>query len=177
VTVGFLYLILFLGGVTVALVTGLVRRALQPERFGCWVAPAHHHWKLEASPKLDFAVALTTCFGLVAFLVHGLAALDMSHEVGMGALGGLAGASALCLLMRRRSEHPGYPAEQAATATVVREIPAGGYGQVQVLVEGARVTLAARSEAAAPIAVGSEVEVVDRRESVVVVRPRAGERP
>lgn len=55
-------------------------------------------------------------------------------------------------------------------ATVVREIPPGGYGQVRLETGGAVTLFAAQSEDPEPIPAGSEVEVVDCQRSVVLVR-------
>ncbi len=67
------------------------------------------------------------------------------------------------------------PCEQIQTGAqevrVVREIPSKGYGQVEVVMEGAQLKLAARSEHSQPIPVGSVVTILDRSESVVVVEP------
>jgi membrane protein implicated in regulation of membrane protease activity len=170
VTLGFAFLILFLAGATVALVTGLVRRALRAESGpGRVSAAAHHHWQVEATPFTDLAVSFVTVFGLVAFLVHSFARLKPLAEVAIGAAAAVAGAFAVGAWMGRGQRC--YPFQCGETATVVRDIPARGYGQVEVLVDGHRVTLAARSEADTMIPAGAQVKLVDRSDSVVVVRP------
>jgi membrane-bound ClpP family serine protease len=58
---------------------------------------------------------------------------------------------------------------ESAEVRVVREIPASGYGQVEVLLEGAPLKLAARSQDQQPIPAGAVVRILDRSESVVVV--------
>lgn len=171
VTVGFVYLILFLGGFTVALVTGLFRRALQPSLTGATpTAPAHHHVQLAATPLSDLAAAFVTVFGLAAFLLHGFTSLAPTPEVAMAAGIGLVGAVALRAWMAHRGPGAG-DVDAVTTASVVRDIPPSGFGQIALLVEGHRVTMAARSEAAEVIPAGSAVEVIDQRESVVTVRP------
>ena len=53
---------------------------------------------------------------------------------------------------------------------VVREIPAKGYGQVELSVQGAQLKMAARTDQSQPIPVGALVKILDRTESVVVVK-------
>ena len=55
---------------------------------------------------------------------------------------------------------------------VIREIPAKGYGQVELSVDGAQLKMAARTDQSRPIPVGAIVQILDRSESVVVVEPR-----
>lgn len=172
-TVGFVFLILFLGGFTIALVTGLVRRALRSSRAGALhSAPAHHHWQHAATPVWDCTAAFVTLFGLASFLLHGLTSLALTQELALGAGIGLAGAVALRAWMATTGGHACGVAA-ATTASVVSDIPPSGFGQIELLVEGTRVTMAARSESAETIPAGSAVEVVDQRESVVTVRPLA----
>jgi membrane protein implicated in regulation of membrane protease activity len=168
VTLGFAYLILFLAGATVALVSGLLRRAFRPGPARA-VAVAHHHWLIEATPLTDLGVSLVTVFGLVAFLIHGFTRLAPPAEVAIGAAAAVAGAFGLPAWMRRSGVRR--PLEAGEPATVVRDIPARGFGQIEVVVDGSRVMLAARSEADSAIPAGAKVELVDRRDSVVVVRP------
>jgi hypothetical protein len=58
----------------------------------------------------------------------------------------------------------------------VREIPANGYGQVEVSIHGNQLKMAARTDQSQPIPVGALVQILDRTESVVVVQfqPRSG---
>jgi hypothetical protein len=63
--------------------------------------------------------------------------------------------------------------EDAALVRVVREIPANGYGQVELSIEGALLKLAARTDQSGPIPVGEIVEILDRTESVVVVKSQS----
>ncbi len=171
-TLGFIYLILFLGGFLLALVTGLVRRLLHPTAlFGDVVAPSHEHWRAHRAPLTDLLVSFVTVFGLVTLVVHGLATLGPLREVAIGVGAGLLGALALRAALGRgrgpdRGENDG-----PTHATVVREIPVLGFGQIEVPVSGRTVRLAARGESAAPIPVGATVRILDRRESVVVVAP------
>jgi hypothetical protein len=55
-------------------------------------------------------------------------------------------------------------------ATVVRDIPPGGYGQIRLERAEGSVVFAAQSVDAGTIPAGSEVEVVDCTRSVITVR-------
>lgn len=65
---------------------------------------------------------------------------------------------------------PCAPSVLEQRATVVREIPPGGYGQVRLQAGDSTMVLAAQSDEEEPIPAGSEVQVVDCQRSVVVVR-------
>ncbi len=80
-------------------------------------------------------------------------------------------ASLLCWLVGRWVFRlPCAPSVLQQKATVLRDIPPGGYGQVRLEGGGASTVLAAQSESDEPIPAGTEVEVVDCQRSVVVVR-------
>lgn len=68
--------------------------------------------------------------------------------------------------------HARPPRRQLATrqATVVRAIPAGGFGQVRLEQGEASVLLAARTAGGESLPVGSVVEIVDDSRSVLVVQ-------
>ena len=123
-------------------------------------------------PAADVLASFLTLFGLTAVVVHGLTSLPPGHELAIGGAAGLFGIFALRSWLHRVCD----PCEQLRSGTqevrVVREIPGNGYGQVEVTMEGAQLKLAARSEVADPIPVGTLVEILDRSESVVVVVPR-----
>jgi len=173
VTWGFLYLLIFLGGFTLALVTGLVRRILHPtELCDHVVNPSHEHWLSAHSPKTDFLVSFTMMFGLITFLIHGFTSFNPVHEIGIGAGLGTFFAVILRLWLHRACG----PVRKDGTegigdATVVREIPVQGYGQVEMEVGGSPMRMAARSEHSHPIPTGVHVQVLDCRESVLVVKP------
>ncbi|MCS7181916.1 MAG: hypothetical protein NZ869_02245 [Thermoanaerobaculum sp.] len=65
---------------------------------------------------------------------------------------------------------PCQPSVAQQRATVIREIPPGGYGQVRLEGNSTSTVLAAQGEGGEGIPAGSEVEVVDCQRSVVVVR-------
>jgi hypothetical protein len=176
VTWGFFYLVVLLGGFTLAIVTGLVRRLLHPTEL-CddeVVAPSHDHWYSQHTPFSDLAVSFTALFGLTTFVVHGVAALDPVHEVAIGAAAGLVGVVVIRAWMGRIRDPIHQVEEHPDNATVVREIPPNGFGQVEVIVHGSRLKLAAKSSTGAPISPGTVVEILDRQESVVVVAPSPG---
>jgi len=173
VTWTFCYLVIFLVGFTLALVGGLVRRLLHPcELADRVIVPSHEHWASLRTPRADLVVSFLTGFGASGLVVHGTAHLDTRHELAAAAGGGIVLAALVRWWMCREVKAPADPAAcLSATATVVREIPPRGFGQVEVEVHGCRVKLAARTEAGRPIGPGETVRVVDRQESVLVVAP------
>lgn len=169
-TWGFLYLVIFLLGFTLALVGGLARRILHPsELCDHVVVPSHEHWASLRTPKADAVVAFLTAFGLAAVLVHGLTSIDPVHEALIAGLVGVI----LAVVIRTwlcRGVAPADPSSYVeGSAMVVRSIPAEGFGQVSVDVCGCPVKLAARSASGRPIEAGTTVRVLDRSESVLVV--------
>ena len=171
-TWGFAYLLIFLCGFMMALVSGFARRLLHPsELCDHVVVPSHEHLRGLRFPAADILASFLTLFGLASLLVHGLTSLALQQEIAIGAGAGVVGIFLLRFWLRRICD-PCEPLKDGPQKVmVVREIPANGYGQVEVTVEGAHLKLAARSEADAPIPVGALVEILDRSESVVVVKP------
>jgi len=173
VTWGFAYLLIFLGGFTLALVTGFGRRLLHPTQL-CdhVVVPSHEHLWGMRFPAADVLASFLTLFGLTAIVVHGTTTLAPKNELAIGGAAGLIGIVALRSWLRRVCD----PCEKLRAGVqevrVVREIPGNGYGQVEVMMEGAQLKLAARSAVEEPIPVGTIVDILDRSESVVVVVPR-----
>jgi hypothetical protein len=175
VTLSFIYLLTFLGGSTLALVTGLVRRLLHPSALADHVtAPSHEHWLIHHTPISDLIISFATVFGLTTFVVHGVASMSPGREIAIGAGAGLIGVVILKILLGRIDDPIHIFEEKHEDPVVVREIPANGYGQIEVTVEGAPLKMAARSNAGRPIPAGTVVEILDRQESVVVVEPAAG---
>jgi hypothetical protein len=118
----------------------------------------------------DFLASFITLFGLACFLVHGFTSLGVAQEVAIGAGAGVVGIFALRFWLVRVCDPSELLDQDLRKVRVVREIPANGYGQVQVVVNGAHVKLAARTEEARAIPEGTLVEILDRRESVVIVK-------
>jgi hypothetical protein len=167
-------LLIFLGGFTLSLVTGFARRLLHPtELCDNVVVPAQEHLHGLRYPAADVLASFLTLFGVVSLVVHGVTALPETQVLAIGFGSGLIGVFALRWWLRRVC----YPSEQldgeAAQVRVVREIPANGYGQVELSVEGALLKMAARTDQSGPIPVGAVVEILDRTESVVVVRSQS----
>ena len=167
----FAYLLTFLGGVTVALVSGFARRLLHPTQL-CdnVVLPSHEHLHGIRFPAADILSSFLTLFGFTALVVHGVTSLALKNEIAIAAAAGIVGIVIFRTWLRRVCD----PCEQLAGETkqvrVVREIPSNGYGQVEVTIQGTPLKLAARSDQSGPIPIGTLVEILDRSESVVVVK-------
>jgi membrane protein implicated in regulation of membrane protease activity len=172
VTWGFAYLLIFLGGFTLALVTGFGRRLIHPSDL-CdhVVVPSHEHLSSMRFPAADILASFLTLFGLTALIVHGVTSLAPTQEIAISGVSGLFGIIVLRTWLRRVCDPCEHIQTGAQEVRVVREIPSKGYGQVEVVMEGAQLKLAARSEHSQPIPVGSVVTILDRSESVVVVEP------
>ena len=174
-TFSFIYLLIFLGGFTLALVTGLLRRLLDPAELAEHItAPSHEHWLSHHSPISDLAVSFATLFGFATFVVHGVASLDPLHEIGIGLAAGVSGLLVIKLCLGRIHDPIHTVEDHPDDATVVKEIPANGFGQVQISVAGSPLKLAARSGSGKAILPGTVVDILDRQESVVVVTPASG---
>jgi hypothetical protein len=166
VTWAFGYLVAFLVGLVLATVTGLLRDLPYLSR--------HHHLVVPHPDQQSAVLALLgrrLAVGLFLFGVVGLVAggrrlseprFTFPVALGAGVLGFV-----LSLAVLRR---PSGEAAHVERATVVREIPPGGYGQVRVERDGGSVVLAAQNVDRTVLVAGSEVEVVDCTHSVVTVR-------
>ena len=171
-TLSFLYFAVLLLGFTLALVTGLVRRLLHPtELCDGVVIPSHEHWFASYTPTTDKIISFATLFGAATFVAHGVATLDPLHELAIGVGAGVVGLVSLRVWVGRVCDPSRQLANHRTTGTVVREIPASGYGQVEIMVSGVPFKLAARSGNGQCIHSGTQVNVLDRQESVVVVIP------
>lgn len=171
-TWGFVYLLVFLGGLTLATVTGLARRILHPsELCGEVTAPSHEHWYSQHRLRSDFVISFATLFGLTTLLIHGTTTLAPVREIVIGAAGGVLGIVVLRSWMGRICEPMHRIEDRPDQATVIRSIPSNGFGQVEISVSGTRLKLAAKSSTGAAIQPGTEVDILDRQESVVIVSP------
>lgn len=171
-TWGFAYLLVFLGGFLLALVTGLARRLLHPSQLCDFVVvPSHEHLNGLHYPAADLLASFLAVSGLASLVVHGVRSFAPTQEIAVGVGAGIFGTFALKFWLSRVCDPSDQLQNDLKKVKVVREIPANGYGQVEVSIEGARLKLAARSEAEGPIPEGTLVKVLDRRESVVIVRP------
>jgi membrane protein implicated in regulation of membrane protease activity len=177
VTWGFAYLLIFLGGFTLSLVTGFARRLLHPtELCDNVVVPSHEHLRGLRYPAADLLASFLTLFGLACLITHGVTSLAPLHEMVIGAGAGLVGIFALRSWLYRVCDPCEQLDEDPQQVRVVREIPANGYGQVEVSIHGNQLKMAARTDQSQPIPVGALVQILDRTESVVVVQfqPRSG---
>jgi hypothetical protein len=171
-TWGFMYLLVLLGGLTLAIVTGLARRVLHPsELCGEVTAPSHEHWYAQHRPQSDIVISFAVLFGLATLLIHGVTTLDPTREILIGAAAGLVGTVVIKAWMGRICDPIGQIEGHALQATVIRPIPSNGFGQVEISVAGTRLKLAAKSSTGAAIQPGTEVDILDRQESVVIVAP------
>jgi len=174
VTWGFAFLLIFLGGFTLSLVTGFARRLLHPtELCDNVVVPSHEHLHGLRLPAADILASFLTVFGLTCLVVHGVTPLAPRNVIGIGVAAGLIGVVAFRSWLYRVCDPSERMNGKAGLVRVVREIPANGYGQVALSVEGAQLKMAARSDQSGPIPVGEIVEILDRTESVVVVKSRS----
>ena len=173
VTWGFAYLLIFLGGFTLSMVTGFARRLLHPtDLCDNVVVPSHEHLYGLRVPAADLLASFLTLFGLTCLIAHGVTSLAPTSEMAIGAGAGVVGIFALRSWLHQVCA----PAEtlrgDPREVRVVREIPANGYGQVELSIEGTQLKMAARTDQSQPIPVGALVEILDRSESVVVVKAR-----
>jgi hypothetical protein len=158
----------------VCLVLGLVLSGISGLLAGLPFPALHRHLVVpepEHRTSSFNTLARRVGVGLAVFGAMGLvlsAWVDFTLRTTLAAALAAAGAATLvvALLLRRRCA----VAAAAEYATVVREIPPGGYGQVRFQQGESVVVMAARSDDPASIPTGSAVEVVDCLRSVVTVR-------
>jgi hypothetical protein len=165
VTWSFLFLITLLIGLVMAATSGLMRR-MTPHRICHQITvPTPEH-----RSALVNLIAQRLCLPLVAFGAAGLLLrrAERPTRLATAVLIALGAALVSMLVLRRRRVLP-----LASRAVVVREIPANGFGQVEVDQGDRRIVLAARSADGSRIPAGSAIEMVDCESSVLTVRPAA----
>jgi hypothetical protein len=166
VTWAFIYLVALVVGLMLASVTGLLRDLKNLSR--------HHHLIVPHPDQQSAFLALvgrrlaigSFLFGLVGLALGARRVPHPSVTFGVALGAGLVGVVLGVVLYRR----PRVTKTPGGSATVVRDIPPGGYGQVRLEREGRSFVLAAQNIDQAPIPAGAEVEVVDSTRSVVTVR-------
>jgi len=169
-TLTFVFLAIFLLGFVMAVVGGLVRRLLNPAALCDGVTvPAHEHWAAMKTPRADFVVSFITVFGLVGLVLDGTTPMSPARVALIATGAGLLGSLVLRAWMCRACDPQHGLRCCGADAVVIKTIPAGGFGQVEVDVGGCAVKLAARTIAGESIPEGTLVTIVSRHESVVIV--------
>jgi hypothetical protein len=162
VTLSFVFLVSLLVGLVMAATSGLLQR-MAAHRVGHKVTvPSPEH--LSAVINL---IARRAGLPLAAFGVAGLLLRrsEVQSRVAWSVAAALAaGLVGMVLHRTRPSQAP------VGRAVVVREIPATGFGQVEIEQQGRTVVLAARSVDRTVIPVGSPIEMVDCESSVLTVR-------
>lgn len=165
-TWAFAYLVALVLGLVLAAVTGLLLDLRNLSR--------HHHLVVphpdQHEPFLNL-LGRRLAIGLVLFGAVGLtigarwmSQARFTFPIALGA--GVVGIAIGFLCYRP----PSGRAPHSEQATVVREIPPGGYGQVKLERREGIIVLAAQNIDSAAIPAGCEVEVVDATRSVITVR-------
>ncbi len=171
-TWAFTYLVIFLLGFTLAIVTGLMKRLLYPSDLcDCVIVPAHEHWARLHTPKTDLLVSFLTFFGLAALLLQGLTTMSHQMEIMIGCAIGLLGAILFRGWLCKTCEPMKHLDASHGLAKVVKTIPVNGFGQIELQVGDFYVKLAARSRSSEPIPDGTVVDILDRDESIMIVSP------
>ena len=167
VTWEFSYVAALIVGLALAAVTGLIRE-LRPHSRRHFVLPNQDlHAPLLALLGRRLAVGLIL-FGGAGFALLARRGVATAGDAIAAGAAGVLGVVAAFLFLRR----PCAVALRSERATVVRDIPAGGYGQVRIRRGEVDVVMAAQSVDGGVLAAGTEVEVVDCSRSVLTVRRR-----
>jgi hypothetical protein len=173
VTVVFLLVAVLLVGLAMATVTGLLRDVTGLIRHQPVVSPRHDAATTLLSRVLRCLAAALTTAGLAGLAHTALRPYNLRAPLVTAAIAGTLGTLVALLLFgkpragRATASSPG--SARRSRATVIRAIPAGGYGQIKL--ERAGVIMAAQAEDDRPIPEGATVEVLDTERSVVRVRP------
>lgn len=163
----FVYLACLVVGLTLAVVTGLVRRIADLNGDPRVVLPTANHAAGRLRRMATHLAIGAAIFGLIGLPLSAWQLFSVSTIVLVaGSVAALI--LILGLLPRRRRTSRVFP----SLGEVVRTIAPQGFGQVRVTQHGSRVILAARSADGGEIPAGCEVEVVDASRSVLTVRRR-----
>jgi hypothetical protein len=165
VTWEFSYVALFIVGLALAAVTGLISdlRSLARHHLVVPYSDLHRPFLTLLGRRLAVALVL---FGLVGLVLSAQRFAEARSTLLIASGAGIAAALATFFVWRR----PCAVALDTNRATVVRDILPGAYGQVRIERKGVAVVLAAQSVDADVIPAGAEVEVVDCSRSVLTVR-------
>jgi len=164
VTWSFAFLAVLLVGLVMASTSGLLRRIAvhHLDRHITVPAPEHH-------TAVVNLIAQRVSMAVTAFGLGGLVLLQATPPTRLVVAAVAALATGLVALLVLR---PVCPPPAASLARVVREIPPGGYGQVEIEQGLRALVLAARAHDGSRIATGTVVDLLDCESSVVTVRPR-----
>ena len=164
-TWAFAYAAALVVGLALASVTGLIRDLRSLARHHL-VVP-HPDQQSAFLALLGRRLAVGLVFAGIVGLVMGARRISEPRITAMVSFGvGLVGFVVALAALRRPCPAVVYNQK----ATVVRDIPPGGYGQVRLQRVGGSVVMAAQNVDEAVIPAGSEVEVVDCTRSVVTIR-------
>jgi hypothetical protein len=168
VTWEFCYVAVFIVGLALATVTGLISNLRSLARHDLVVPHSDLYRPSLAFLGRRLAIGLVL-FGLVGLVITAQRHAETRTTLLLATAAGIAGVLAALLMMRR----PCAVALDSERATVVRDIQPGAYGQVRIEKNGVMVLMAAQSVDAGVIPAGAEVEVVDCSRSVLTVRLRS----
>lgn len=165
-TWSFVFLVSLVVGLVMAATSGLMRQ-MTPHRICHHITVPRPEHRLAIinliAQRLSLPLLAFGAAGLLLYRAERPTRLVVSGLVALGS-----GAVSIVVLRRRRTRPlpPG--------AVVVRDIPATGFGQVEVEHGGRKLVLAARSADGIAIPAGSAIEMVDCESSVLSVRLARG---
>jgi hypothetical protein len=173
VTWVFIFVAALLVGLALATVTGLLHDVTALIRHNPMVSPRHNAARTIPTRLLRCLSAWLGAAGAAGLAFHAWRPFDSRGTAYSAAIAGTLAVLLLGIVLGR-----GYQRERARTkaasqrrsrATVIRAIPAGGYGQIRL--DRAGIIMAAQAEDGRSIAEGAAVEVLDTERTVVRVRP------
>ncbi len=164
----FAYVALLIVGLVLASVTGLLRDLRSLGRRYLVVPHPDQHSPFLGLIGRRLSVGLVLG-GLVGFVAGARWTSDPRTTALLAAGTGLVGILGAAVVLRR----PCLDRVHGERATVVRDIPPGGYGQIRIERNGVVVVIAAQSADPVPIPAGAEVDVVECTRSVLTVRAHA----
>lgn len=162
-TWGFVYFAILFSGLVLTLVFGVLESLAKQKHLAMPRAELVQHRRQIHICHLGMSFAT---FGAVGLAFSLFTRIPWYIVVLVGLFSGLLGwlIGRLCLKL------PCPPSVSGVRATVVRDIPPGGYGQVRITDGNAETVLAAQNNDPDPLPAGSLVEIVDCHRSVVGVR-------
>jgi membrane protein implicated in regulation of membrane protease activity len=173
VTWVFLFVAALLVGLALATVTGLLHDVTALIRHNPMVSPRHNAARTLPTRVLRCLAAWLGVAGAVGLVHQALRPFNHRAPLYTSAIAGTVAALLLLIVLGEREHRRRTVSEVASKrrsrATVIRPIPAGGYGQIRL--DRAGIIMAAQAEDGRPIPVGTTVEVLDTERSVVRVRP------